>query len=118
MMEVRVISNGVNVAIGKPASQSSDFVNYNGTVLYASYAVDGDVATFSHTQDTDICENAWWSLDLERLTSVELIAIVNRYCPLEPDCLCRLSYAMVQLLDENDVIVAQASLGIHVVITM
>ena len=54
MMEVRVISNGVNVAIGKSASQSSDFVNYNGTVLYASYAVDGDVATFSHTQDTDM----------------------------------------------------------------
>ena len=52
---------------------------------------------------------------MERLTSVKLIvlliAVVNRYGPLEPDCLCCLSYAIVQLLDENDVITAQVSLG-------
>ena len=106
-----MISNGVNVAIGKPASQSSDFVHNNGSVFYASYAVDGDLTTFSHTQTRGICEDVWWGLDLERLTSVELVAIVNRYCSLEPACLCRLSYAVVQLFDEEDVIVAQASLG-------
>lgn len=110
MMEVRVISNGINVAIGKPAYQSSDYIRPNGETIQASLAVDGDLSTFSHSnQNADSL--AWWSVNLQRNTPVESVLIANRYCTLNPDCLCRLSYAIVQILDDQDNVVAQETLG-------
>lgn len=49
MLEVRVISNGVNIAIGNPASQSTDYAFANDNNFEASLAVDANMSTFSHT---------------------------------------------------------------------
>lgn len=109
IMEVRVISNGVNVAIGKPAEQSSSYIRPNGEVIKASLAVDGDLSTFSHTNLSD--SSAWWSVDLQRLIPVESVLIANRYCSTNPECLCRLSHAVVQVMDDQDVVIAEEPLG-------
>ena len=109
MFEFQVFSSGVNIALGKTASQSSDYLNSVAT-FGASRALDGSLTTFSHTNDN----NAWWEVDLAGFASLESISIANRWCssPSDPNgCLCRLSYASVELLDDLDTVIAQHFLG-------
>ncbi|KAL3778345.1 hypothetical protein HJC23_013805 [Cyclotella cryptica] len=105
MFEFQVFSSGVNIALGKNASQSS---NYNG--FLATRAIDNDLTTFSHTNDN----NSWWEVDLEGLSSLETVSIANRWCsnPSDPNgCLCRLTSASVELLDDLDTVIVQHFLG-------
>jgi hypothetical protein len=97
MFEVQVFSNGMNVAEGKPARQSSTFGN-----LKASRAVDGKGNTFSHTNDARSGDYPWWEVNLSGSYPIELVKIINRWCgdPSDPNsCLCRLSYSALSLFD-------------------
>ena len=107
VFEVQVMSENINVALGKTATQSSTFRSDDGK-FGADNAVDGDSGTFIHTEST----SAWWMVDLEALFSVESISILNRWCKDSTDphgCLCRLSNASVSLLDGNNDTVAAFS---------
>lgn len=99
--------DGVNVAIGKQAIQSSTFETFD-----ASRAIDGSPTTFSNTAAGD--SSPWWEVDLGRETLVEYVQILNRYCidPSDPrDCLCRLSNATLSLLDKDHTYIATKSLA-------
>lgn len=76
--ELRVISNGVNVAFNGTASQSSTLGS-----LYASNAIDGNLNSFSHTTNENLF--SWWQLDLATEVPVETIVILNRYCQSPED---------------------------------
>ena len=95
MFEVQVVSSDdVNIALDKPASQSSTF-----GAKFAAFAVDGNVTTASSTNDT----NTWWQVDLGNTFPVKLVIIENRLCEESHDpneCLCRLSEAKLSLLNE------------------
>lgn len=108
VFELQVISSGgSNVAIGKTATQSStlnassksrksakiSLRNFN-----AANAVDGNLTTFSHTDDA----NAWLEIDLGKKHAINSVGIQNRWCgdPSDQDgCLCRLSNATLYLID-------------------
>lgn len=97
--------SGEEVAQGKTATQSSTFKN--NSKFAASQAVDGDISTFSHTDNA-----ATWEVDLAQAYNISFISIKNRYCgdsSDQPGCLCRLSHATVQLLDSQRNIVKSAS---------
>lgn len=84
---------GVNVALGKPASQSSTLNSFE-----ASRAVDGSVKSFSHTKDP----SPTLQIDLGTEFEIHSIKIVNRYCKSTADpngCLCRLSHVILSLFD-------------------
>jgi hypothetical protein len=105
LKEVRVYdASGINVAEGKTATQSSDYSSNHA----ASNAVDGDIDTFSHT--AAIGNYEWWQVDLGEAVSVSQIAVVNRECK-NSNCLERLSYATMELMDENDNVVARRNFG-------
>ena len=109
MFEVSTLSQGVNVALLKPASQSST-LRRDDVKFGANNAIDGDSLTFSHTEDL----SAWWMVDLEAMFPVETVNITNRWCQNPSDangCLCRLSGATVSLLDENYAVVATSSIN-------
>jgi hypothetical protein len=110
MFEVQVLDiEGVNIALGKNAVQSSTFVSRSGQSFNADNAIDGDPNTFSHTTDRG---GSWWEVDLEGLYSISSIDIKNRWCkyPSDPTgCLCKLSNATVSLLGENGALVASVS---------
>jgi hypothetical protein len=100
MFELQVISRGLNVAIGKDASQSSDF---KGKAMFAaSKAVDDNESSFSHTGRSGC--GVWWEVDLGESYPVESIKILNRWCQAKEDptgCLCKLSHAAISLLDDD-----------------
>ena len=109
LFEVKVFSvNMDNLAVEGNATQSS---TYQGLSKFeASRAIDGSTATFSHTQG----DNAWWQVDLGATHHVAHVEITNRWCrnPSDPTgCLCRLSNAMISLLDHNRSIVAAEHVG-------
>ena len=90
----------INVARGKSTTQSSVLKTYG-----ANLAVDGDIRTFSHTNDG----SAWIQIDLYESYHVHSINILNGWCHDQNDhsvCLCRLSSAKLFLLDKDGVIVA------------
>ena len=90
----------VNAALNKPATQGSDLKG-NPDKFGASKAVDGNEATFSHT-DVDC---VWWEVDLESSYDISSITIKNRFCEDStdsPGCLCRLSHAAVSIVDVSD----------------
>eukprot|EP00105_Crassostrea_gigas_P042861 XP_019927009.1 PREDICTED: protein jagged-2-like [Crassostrea gigas] len=66
-----------NIALGKPAKQSSTFLDYN-----AAYAVDGNRGTdlvvdkCAHTGDGDT--NLWWRVDLQAVFTITSVRILNR----------------------------------------
>ena len=106
MFELRAISSAINVAMNKSATQSSDLRDQFG----ASNAVDGNNLTFSHTNDA----NAYFEVDLGSTFEIESVEIVNRWCKNEADqngCLCRLSYANLTLLDEDNSLLASTMFG-------
>ena len=105
VFELQVLSDGVNVALNKTASQSSTL----GTRT-ASLAVDGSATTFSHTNDT----SAFWEVDLGGTFPTEFVKIKNRWCSNTSDpngCLCRLSGATLSLMDEQSVVVSTKTIG-------
>lgn len=115
VFEVRVFSSGSNVAVGKTATQSSTFQNFE-----ASRAVDGSAKSFSHTKDGfsvpswEGDTSPWWEVDLGGLFHIDTVQILNRFCadPSDPDgCLCRLTNATLSLRDQNDLVVESKSFG-------
>lgn len=107
MYEFRVISSGANVAEGKTAIQSSTMKNK----FPASYAVDGNANTFSHTKSAGY---NWFQVDLENSFVIESVEIVNRWCGNKNDakgCLCRLSHAVLSLYGDTEEWITTVSLG-------
>ena len=106
LFEVEAYSAGVNVAKDTSyATQSSTLKQF-----FASNSVDGDVTTFSHTNDG----NAWLDIDFGMNVALESINIVNRHCGSiddAPGCLCRLTNATLSLLDYNDNTITSVTLG-------
>jgi hypothetical protein len=60
-----------NVALGKPATQSSDY----SSKYPASNAVDGSISNFADTQDST---QPWWQVDTGQSYPIDQIAIYNR----------------------------------------
>jgi len=79
-----------NAALFKPTDQSSDGYGYTGT-----QAVDGELASFSHTGDADL--QPWWSVDLEGSWWIDSIQLHNR----QDCCAERLYNIEVEVLDEE-----------------
>jgi hypothetical protein len=108
LREVQIFDeNNINVALNKPASQSSDW-NAN---FIASNAVDGNVDTASDTFNE---VSPWWEVDLQQTTLLSSITITNRWCREDSaydKCLGRMSYAIVSLVDENGDVVATRNVG-------
>jgi hypothetical protein len=71
----------VNVAMGKAATQSSDYYPTNNAVIAATLAVDGNVdgnaknGTITHTA---MDGNAWWEVDLGESEKIDHIVVWNR----------------------------------------
>ncbi|KAL7475223.1 hypothetical protein ACHAW6_001149 [Cyclotella cf. meneghiniana] len=108
MFELSAYSSGVNVALRGSAEQSS--VLKNSSQFVASKAIDGNSTTFSHTDDS----KAYWEVNLNGRYNIESVVISNRWCISPSDvngCLCRLSNATLQLLDETQSVIAARSLG-------
>lgn len=107
VFEVQVLNpSGINIATNKNTSQSSTWGDNA-----ASNAVDGLYDTFSSTLDE---EDAWWEVDLDDMTPIESITIVNRWCFDETDqinCLGRLSDSTLRLLDQNGDVVSERDIG-------
>ncbi|MGK0185276.1 MAG: hypothetical protein ACI9R3_001052 [Verrucomicrobiales bacterium] len=82
----------INIAAEGTASQSSE---WNGGLFPASYAIDGDINSFSHT-DTDTEDNHWLlAFDTERpMQSIEVIARAD--C-----CSGRLTDTVLRILDDE-----------------
>jgi hypothetical protein len=108
MREVQVFNpSGDEIAQNKAASQSSTFRSFS-----ASNAVDGDANSFSHTDNVD--GPVWWEVDLGNEQDIRSVEIMNRYCrgvTDAPGCLCRLSDATLNLIDEEGVVTASRPLG-------
>jgi len=100
--------SGEEVAQGKNATQSS---TYNQSSQFAaSRALDGDYSTFSHTSDVAPS----WEVNLAHDYNISFVSIKNRYCGRsfdKTDCLCKLSYATVMLLDSERNVVGTSSFG-------
>ena len=85
----------MNLALGKPATQSSTYNNKPSD--FASMAVDGNYNSFTHTE----CNKGyrqWWRVDLEDVFTISSIVVGNRL-----DC-CggRFHDATFYFYDEND----------------
>ena len=104
MREVRVFSGGINVAIGKNATQSSDSNDESG----ASKAVDGEWRTISTTGDS--C-STWWEVDLEESITIDKVLIVNPKCSGDSSCSCELSHATISILDANSTTISSNIVG-------
>jgi hypothetical protein len=109
VFELKVLSEGNDVAAGKSASQSSTL--NNKSKFSASRAVDGNYGTFSNTNDN----KAWLEIDLGGLYPIDTVVIANRYCGSNPSdpkkCLCRLSNAKLSLINDKGVVVTTKSIG-------
>jgi hypothetical protein len=108
ILEVKAVSlDDVNVALSGTASQSSTYMA--GMTRLASYAIDGNEATFAHTDIGD--QNPWWQVDLASSSALKSVDIKNRHCNTDPICLCRLSGATVFLTNELGEVVDSKTLG-------
>ena len=67
------ISGSVNVALNKPATQSSTWTT-PGISYPADRAVDGDQNTFTSTADNQ--HPSWWKVDLQDVYSIERIRLI------------------------------------------
>jgi hypothetical protein len=105
VFELKAFSAGSNAAYSGTASQSSTLKNFN-----AALAIDGNLASFSHTNDA----SAWWRVDLSSPVDVDSVTIHNRWCRSPADtsrCLCRLSDATLSLLDASGNTLRSVGLG-------
>ncbi|KAL7474149.1 hypothetical protein ACHAW6_000142 [Cyclotella cf. meneghiniana] len=99
MFEVQIFSAGRNVAMGKVATQSSTLGKNDPTK-----AVDGNVNTFSHTNEIGSLNVPWWVVNLNGSYPIESVTIRNRWCGSANDvngCLCRLSNSALSFFDEK-----------------
>ena len=81
---IPLFSDDFNIALGKPANQSSTYINGN-TSYYASRAVDGNIEQFSSTNDGPGGPN-WLMVDLEQMYSIGYVIITNRVdCCRKPE---------------------------------
>ena len=83
LAEVQVSASGPNLAVGKPATQSS---TYPGSTSGVDVAVDGNIdGYFLHgsVTSTNADRNAWWQVDLGASEPIGSIVIWNRTdcCP-------------------------------------
>lgn len=66
-----------NIALGKPAAQSTTGLDYN-----AAYAVDGKRGTNfvvdKCTKTADGNTNPWWRVDLQAVYNITSVSILNR----------------------------------------
>lgn len=84
-------------------TQSSDYIN---NVYPASYAIDGNLTTFTHTSAV-ATENAWFKIDLLQNRNVKQVVIVNR----QDCCQDRLTTAVLNAINEAGVIVKSMAFG-------
>ena len=104
-VEQKAASPLKNIARGKTATQSSTLGDFS-----ASRAIDGNIDTFSHTNDG----NAWLEIDVGDMYPISYVAIANRWCFNPSDlngCTCRLSGVDLSLIDDSDNVVATESIG-------
>jgi hypothetical protein len=92
----------INLALGKPATQSSTYLYSYGIHAVAGYAVDGNTdGKFSNrsTTHTQYEQGAWWQVDLGSQKNIKQIIIYNRtdYC-----CVNRLSNYQVSISNKAD----------------
>ncbi|TXK95276.1 hypothetical protein BMR11_13925 [Methylococcaceae bacterium CS5] len=99
-------ATSVNLALGKTATQSS---NYRSDMYHAEMAVNGytnsvndrsswDAHNFTHTKKE---QGAWWQVDLGAVKIIDQIIIYNR----QDCCRDRLSHYSVSIIDDNNNIV-------------
>lgn len=86
----------INVALSQPATQSS---TYGGGTYPASYAVDGNLGTFSHTVGDTSDQNPWWRVNLGSSYNLSSLVLYNR----QDCCQLRLQDVTVQLLAADGV---------------
>jgi len=104
LAEVQVFSNGKNIALKKPAKQSS--TAYDGD---AKRAVDGNTSgdykknTVTHTDGKD---KPWWEVDLKKSSKIDEILLFNRNESPE-----RLNNVKISVLDQNRKVVWSSKLG-------
>ncbi|MCH2135189.1 MAG: HEAT repeat domain-containing protein [Phycisphaerales bacterium] len=95
--EVEVLSGGSNVALNKPAQQSS--TSWGGT---AEKAVDGNAdgryGAGSSTHSNEGEDSPWWEVDLEQVYPLEGVRVYNR---TDSDYGSRLNNFSVQLMDAD-----------------
>ncbi|CAC9491816.1 hypothetical protein [uncultured Gammaproteobacteria bacterium] len=91
---------GYNLALGKPATQSSTYLYYSIDPV-AGYAVDGNTDGYflnKSTTHTKLERSAWWQVDLGSKKNINQIIIYNR-----TDCCAdRLSDYRVSISNESD----------------
>jgi hypothetical protein len=108
MFELQVLSSGLNLATNGTASQSSTFKSFS-----ASYAVDGNKSSFSHTGADDA--HPWWEVNLGAAHVADAVIISNRHCGANSNdpsgCLCRLSNATLSMTDDQGGVVFTQSMG-------
>ena len=86
-----------NLALGKPATQSSTYNNIGN--VGASSAVDGNYDSFTHTHcwQSGVARQ-WWKVDLEDLYTISSITVGNR----QDCCGGRFHDATFYFYDENE----------------
>ena len=112
MFELKVMSGGSNIALGKSTSQSSTYKN-NEAQFGSANAVDNNQGTFSHT-DANAVGLAWYELNLGSEQNIDSITIFNKWCTNsndQPGCLCRMSNAVISLVNDLGQTVATKNLG-------
>ena len=70
----------VNIALGGPAYQISDFPDQQ-TLVSAKNAVDGNmnsIYSFGSCSRTNINQNSWWAVDLQQSQYIDYVIITNR----------------------------------------
>ena len=73
---IRLSPDGFNLAIGKPADQSSTYIDAAG-IYNASRAVDGLIGLCTNTKDGPGGPN-WLMVDLGQIYSIGYVVVTNR----------------------------------------
>ncbi|VVH67380.1 Late competence protein ComGC, access of DNA to ComEA, FIG007487 [uncultured Gammaproteobacteria bacterium] len=97
---IAVGASTINLALGKPATQSSTFL-YHSINPVAGYAVDGNTDGYflnKSTTHTEYAQGAWWQVDLGSKKDIKQIIIYNR----TDCCVNRLSNYQVSISDKAD----------------
>ena len=97
---IAVGAGTINLALGKPATQSSTFL-YHSINPVAGYAVDGNTDGYflnKSTTHTEYAQGAWWQVDLGSKKDIKQIIIYNR----TDCCAARLSNYQVSISNKAD----------------
>ncbi|WP_180324180.1 galactose-binding domain-containing protein, partial [bacterium endosymbiont of Bathymodiolus sp. 5 South] len=97
---IAVGAGTINLALGKPATQSSTFL-YHSINPVAGYAVDGNTDGYflnKSTTHTEYAQGAWWQVDLGSKKNIKQIIIYNR----TDCCVNRLSNYQVSISNKAD----------------